>query len=125
MLIIPLLMALSFWVLICPPKVVSIQGSGSCKLPNNPEYSSQNSIISDSNVPLQFNEKMKLMKVRFKHLIILYGTVLILHYFNFYFSKGLLKYMIPLTLVYLLEYVINQGLVSDLKTIVFFRFSKL
>lgn len=84
MLSVPLLEGAAFWMLLRNPETIPKRNSDpeSNKSPNNQENAAQ-----DKKLKLSLGEKLR-------------------------YALTLLKYMIPLTTVYLFEYFINQGLVS-------------
>lgn len=103
MLSVPLLEGIAFWLILRRPGKLSpedeadeaeVQGQSTDTLSttdsvqNKTEDIENNKNISDENTPL-IGLKAKIL-----------------------YMPSLFKYMIPLTLVYLLEYFINQGLVS-------------
>ena len=63
MLTAPILMALSFWVLISPPKVICVQSTDHSKLHNNSQFSSQSSIVPVTETHEEKLNKTKLFKV--------------------------------------------------------------
>lgn len=86
MLSIPLLEGAAFWVLLRNPSTIPRKDSETdmAKTPNDAESASENQPTD-----LTLSEKIRYM-------------------------PSLLKYMIPIGLVYLFEYFINQGLVNNL-----------
>ena len=83
MLVVPLVQALTFWLLLTHPKP-------NLKFVGDNDIGSKQQIVEES--PMTLRQKIRLV-------------------------PGLLKYMIPLSLVYLFEYFINQGLVSAVKNV--------
>ncbi|XP_027215665.2 battenin isoform X2 [Penaeus vannamei] len=87
MLIIPVIMSLSFWLLLKHPNQAGLCGSRQHYKIIRQEEDDESIEAKDFEVSLRFSEKMELL-------------------------PSLLKYMIPIALVYIAEYVINQGLVE-------------
>ncbi|XP_063593579.1 battenin-like [Penaeus indicus] len=87
MLIIPVIMSLSFWLLLKHPNQAGLCGSRQNYKIITQEEDDESVEAKDFEVSLRFSEKMELL-------------------------PSLLKYMIPIALVYIAEYVINQGLVE-------------